>query len=346
MKTTKLLFIAFITATILYSCKDNPVNPEDNLQPGRRDYIWSVDTLKMPMNDVQAIWGSSPNDVWTVGPGGTAADRLSHYDGIKWEQWKEPVRCTGRTLFGFSKNDVWMGGGDGNIWHFDGISWTQNYIYMPANAQSVFVKNIWGLKANDVYAVGVVVYDSQNIQRGFILHYDGFSWKEVYRANTYSQFQRVRKERNKIFIQGIKVGYTVSDTTEFYQLNGNNLITIYSRSTEEIYTGSLNIVGDEVYFTIGRDIYRYVNGVFEKRLSFSDPNFGYQIYGRSEKDLFVRMINGLAHYNGTDLVYMKTFDNNFASVVNSPVIFRNEVFFAVPDYINKANLVLMGKLKE
>ena len=343
MKTTKLLFIAFIAAIIFYSCKDNPVNPLDNLQPGRRDYIWSVDTLKMPMNDVQAIWGSSPNDVWTVGPGGTAADRLSHFDGTKWKQWNKPVRCTGGTLFGFSKDDVWMGGGDGNIWHFNGTSWTQNSIYKPANAQSVFIANILGTNSNDVYAVGVIVYDSQNTQRGFILHYDGFSWKEVYRANTYSSFQRLRNEGNHIYIQGVKLSYTARDTTEFYLLNGNNLITIYS---DEIFIGKLSLIGNKVDFTIGKDIYRYVNGVFEKRLSFSDPNFGYQIYGRSEKDLFVRMINGLAHYNGTDLVYMKTFDNNFASVVNSPVIFRNEVFFAVPDYINKANLVLRGKLKE
>jgi len=346
MKTTKLLFIVFITAIVLYSCNDNSVNPIDNLQPGRRDYVWTVDTLNMPMNVVQTIWGSSPADVWAVGPGGTAADRLFHFDGTKWEKWKEPVRCTGATLFGFSKDDVWMGGGDGNIWHFDGTSWTQNFIYKPVNAQIVLIKNIWGTNSNDVYAVGVVVYDAQYLQRGFILHFDGFNWKEVYRANTYSQYQRIRKEGNNIFIQGVKVGYTVSDTTEFYQLNGNNLKTIYSNSREEIYTGRLNLVDNKVYFTIGRNIFRYLNGVFEKRLSFSNPNYGYAVWGRSEKDLFVRMINGVAHYNGTDLVYMKTFSNNFTSVVNSPVIFKNEVFFAVPDYINKVNLVLIGKLKE
>ena len=110
-----------------------------------------------------------------------------------------------------------------------------------------------GTNSNDVYAVGVIVYDSQNTQRGFILHYDGFSWKEVYRANTYSSFQRLRNEGNHIYIQGVKLSYTARDTTEFYLLNGNNLITIYY---DEIFIGKLSLIGIKVYFTIGKDIYR------------------------------------------------------------------------------------------
>jgi hypothetical protein len=300
------------------------------------------------MNDLQSIWGSSPSDVWTVGPGGSYDSRLFHYDGSKWDRWT--VICKGRTLFGFSKNNVWMAGDEGEIWHFDGAAWKQSFVYSPTNAYSVYISNIWGTAPNNVYAVGGIFYDSQNTQRGFILHYDGKKWQELFKAGFYSQFQRIRKENENIYIQAIKLGYSVSDTTEFYQFTGNKLTRIFSEANDKIYTANLNLIGDKVYFVIGHDVYRYEAGFlgikkFVKIFSFNNPNFGYQVYGRNEKDVFVRMFNGIAHFDGTDLVYMHTFDNNFTSINNIPAIFENEVFFCVADYVNKVNFVLSGKLK-
>ena len=37
-----LIFIFFVLTVL--TC-NNPVTPDDNLQPGRRDYVWTVDTV-------------------------------------------------------------------------------------------------------------------------------------------------------------------------------------------------------------------------------------------------------------------------------------------------------------
>jgi hypothetical protein len=344
-----LIFAAFLlTSSSFFSCS-SPTGPGGDT-PGRRDYVWTVDTLNSPMNVLNSIWGSSPTNVWTIGPGGDANNRLFHYDGLKWTKAKGSISCTGKSLIGFNSDDIWMGGENGQIWHYDGTLWKADYEYKPINTTNVYIGDIWGTNHSDIYAVGVITNGSDETQRGFILHYDGIKWQELYRADFYSQFQRIRKENDEIYVQAIKAGYTVSDTSEFYELVGDNLTKIYSESNEKIYTANLNMIGDKVYFTIGRDVYRYEATIlglkkFVKKLSFDDPNFGYQVYGRGEKDLFVRMVNGLAHYNGTDLVYMQTFNNNFTSINNTPVIFDNEVFFCGKDFINNINFVLRGKLK-
>lgn len=352
MKQKKLLKILIIAIFILpggiYLSCSNPAGPGEETSPGRRDYVWTADTLNSPMNDLSSIWGSSPTNVWTVGPGGDANNRLFHFNGTKWEKWKEPINCATNTIYGFTANNVWMGG-DGYIWHFDGTNWTQSYLYNPANAHSVDIEDIWGKSSNDLYAVGVTFYDSQNTQRGFILHYDGTKWSEFYKADFYSQFQRIRAEDNNIYVQAIKVGYTVSDTTEFYQLSGNNLVKIYSESRDKIYAANLNMIGDNVYFTIGRDVYRYEDespGIkkFSKKLTISNSNFDYLVSGRNIKDLFIFMLDGVAHYNGSDIEYLYKLKSGNRLWIGY-MIFNKEIFFNVYDLSDKANYILMGKLK-
>jgi len=328
------------------SCK-SPTGPVET-QPGRTDYIWTVDTLYSPMNALNTIWGSSSNDVWTTGPGGTVQDRLFHFDGTKWTNYEVPSGCFGNVLYGFSKDNVWMGGDDGKVWHFDGKSWALNFIYQPNGWNYVGVSDIWGTSPENIYAVGVVFYDPKMYQRGFILHYDGTEWKKVYEANFYSQFGKIREENNKVYIGNIQLSYGLngaSDTVQFYEFNGSGLIKIYSNTLDNITYAVFNDIGGEIYFLISQDVYRYINGNFVKQFSINEPNFGYQIYGRNPEDIFLRMRDGLAHYNGTDVQYLFKFANNFTSIENVPAIFEKEVFFAVWDPISNINMVLHGKLK-
>ena len=126
------LIVSMITLWALCSCEDNPSEFEPEPEPGQRNYVWTLDTLAMPMNYISSVWGASPDDVWAVGGGGTQYDRLLHYDGTEWSTYtKEPIWCTGMTLFGFSADNVWMGGQAGwgergaGIWHYDGTNWRE-----------------------------------------------------------------------------------------------------------------------------------------------------------------------------------------------------------------------------
>jgi hypothetical protein len=93
------------------------------------------------------------------------------------------------------------------------------------------------------------------------------------------------------------------------------------------------------------DIYFYKAGNFIKQFSITDPNFGYQIYGRNQKDLFLRMQDGIEHYNGTNMQYIYEFPLGSKSIINEPAIFQDDVFFMLWDNIGSKNLVLHGKLK-
>jgi hypothetical protein len=342
-----LIVSALLILLIQLSCT-NPTEPPSELEPGRRDYIWTVDTIQTSNNDLYALWGSSPTDLWLGGAGGiTNHDNLWHFSGDKWRPFSQYVAVFPNTIFGFAQDDVWIGGGDGLIYHFDGIRWSEAFVYKPVGYYNVHIADIYGLSPDDVYAVGVIFYDQQETQRGFILHYDGSKWKEIYQSTSFSQFQRIRVEKDQIFILGIRVDYINSDhVIVFYEYKDNELIEIFSEHISFIKGGGISMIGAEVYFVINRELNRYINGEFVKVMSFNEPNFGYQLYGRNMKDIFISMKDGLAHYDGRDFEYLYKYKNNLTSIRNVPQTFEKEIFFSIRDFINNVHFVLHGKLKE
>src|SRR4030067_3774830 len=164
MKRTAMmrkLLLTFFTLILLFNfCQriKDPISPQPN--PGRRNNVWKLDTLNMPMNYISSVWGAAPNDIWAIGSGGTYKDRLLHYDGINWSTYsKEAVLLCGFTIFGFNADNVWMGGGSevsrsAAIWHYNGTVWSENYVYDVESSYIMEVYDIWGLNQNDIYACG------------------------------------------------------------------------------------------------------------------------------------------------------------------------------------------------
>jgi len=88
-KILKLLPFAIALALIVLSisCKKHPVEPKnteipDTSSPGRRDYVWTADTLPKDVYSLFSLWGSSHNDVWAVGYGSSFDLGIWHYDGV------------------------------------------------------------------------------------------------------------------------------------------------------------------------------------------------------------------------------------------------------------------------
>src|SRR5690606_15695413 len=194
--------------------------------------------------------------------------------------------------------------------------------------------------------VGVIFFDPVEIQRGFILHYDGISWKEKFVSNTKSQYLKIHLENGKAFVFNLISSLTVSDSIEFYEYTNEKLNKIFAKSLDDIIFGSISKIGDKLYFLIGRDLTIYQGKEFTKILSFSEQNFGYHVAGRNENDIFIRMRDGIAHYNGENIVYLYQFPNLYTSYYNMPLIFDNEIFFAVHDNLNEFNIVLHGILNK
>lgn len=345
----KKICLAVISLTLLSlnTCDENPVNG-DNIKPGRRDYIWIMDTLNTYANRIQSIWGSSPDNVWACGPGGLSnTERLWHFDGIRWEKYQQGLSLSPECIYGFAENNIWIGGNDGKIFQFNGSSWNQRFMITRQDTVGNWVNDIWGNKPNDIYALGRAYVDQEPLPRSFILHYNGTIWKEVYFSSKQEQYFRIRKVNDQSYLFALILTQTVEpDTLIFYKSKSNNLSEIYRNSLDKIVFGNLSQLGNDIYFLIGQDLKQYVNGNFQIVISFNESMFGYQASGRNKKDIFLRMKDGIAHYNGDNVEYLYHFSNNYTSTLNEPIIMENDVFYAVHDNQNDLNLILRGKLIE
>ncbi|VAX19304.1 hypothetical protein MNBD_IGNAVI01-1494, partial [hydrothermal vent metagenome] len=76
-KLNLMIVAAAITMVIFNSCEKG-TEPEE-IPPGRRDYVWEIDTITAPFFSLTGISGVAPNDVWAVGPGGGLDKTIWHY---------------------------------------------------------------------------------------------------------------------------------------------------------------------------------------------------------------------------------------------------------------------------
>lgn len=338
MRNKYLIGITFILLSTSFSCT-LLTGPSGDVQPGRRDYVWTVDTLSSSIFLTECIWGSSASDVWL---GAYGANSLFHYDGNKWEVWNGAPANHSEVdaIYGSGPNDAWLATYDNEIWHFDGNRWSEAYRYKASGSYHVpMIKSVWGTSASDVYACGTMNLNDSLLE-GFILHNNGDGWKEVYRASSFSDFVRVRVEDGTAYILSADTPVNEPNpVVSFYGFRGGILKKIYSGY---IYNTGLSDVGGKVYFMISGDVCRYIPGNLQKVFSVTSANFAYNLYGRSEKDVFVSMYDGLSHWNGTDLQYLSKFSNT--PYVGSVAVFPNDFFAVSHDMSTGKNMVHHGRL--
>lgn len=325
----------------LLSC-DKSINSTDTqeiLTPGKRDYVWKIDTLKLdPFEYLGPLWGSSANDVWATGTAG-----MWHYDGQNWKPFGHFSGLNWSSIYGFSSTNIWATTSTaGRIYHYNGSDWSMTGEFNYSGYSLTYIEDIWGDDPNNIYAVGAV--GNPNVSpKAVILHYDGVKWNWLNIPNIEVGLFKICKDSKgfgKYYIYGENV---IFDTTtipvtivgfveKLYEYDGQtNIKEIFSSSTEYRW---VNEISGKVYFTSsGKSmIWKYQNGAFEIWKDFSNTNYsiGYLI-GRSEVDLFCyssynRNFNKsiLTHYNGTDLQPIFEADNFYGLK-----IVGNDVFIVV-----------------
>ncbi len=344
MKYNTILASIFLLTAFNCNTTD-PTDNNDNIQPGRRDYVWILDTLNSPNNSLHSIWGSSRTDIWVGGPGGiTNYDRLWHFGGDKWVPYTQYVAIFPDCIFGFAQNDIWMGGIDGKIFHFDGFTWSQSYRFDSDTIYTTDIYDIYGSVANDVYAIGLIYYHLGDKAKSFLLHFNGSNWSLKYLTKENVQYLQVQTEGDNLFISGLIRSYGVeSDTIAFYKMNNDEITKIYQESLDKVTWARICRLGQSTYFLVGKELMKYVNGKFKLIASFNIENFWYAVYGRNEKDIFLSMEDGVAHYNGENIEYLYHFPNSKTNISSKrSVILDKDVIFAVEDGINNENLILRG----
>jgi len=338
----KLKVFLLLCLPLLAQLNCNTTEPTDNLKPGRRDYTWTVDTLNIPFTVLTRIWGSSPSDVWAIGPGGDADKTIYHFDGVSWstDGISRPLSPT--AIFGFSPNNVWIGGRGGDIWNYNGSTWIKNTTMAIPN-YIVGFEDIWGDAPNNIYGVGYAEDDTT--YRSVIVVYDGVRWKNIDSYKMRNSFIKIRKGQttnNNFYILGVGDEPFAEDTSFIYSFSGSKLIQIYKGLRNFYEIAGIENINDEMLFLQGSKLYKYLIGEFQFFLDVGEPA---AFLGRSSKDIFLGKLNGIAHYNGTDVQYLYQFNNTSIRIFMGRV-FDKEIFFLAYDTNNSLNLIIRGKLNE
>lgn len=312
---------------------------KEPLEPGPRNYEWRVDTLNNGPGVFYNIWGSSPEDVWAVSTGGLHA--VWHFDGSKWEPFqKGNIPSTAEAVYGFSQDNVWMGGGS-RIYYFNGNTWELFFEFEKQGLYASYVTDIWGDSPSNLYAIGTFYMAMEAKPQGFILQYDGKAWKELLVTDFDVQFQRIRIEKGTPLIRAVKSSPSGDETLLVYKYVKTKLREIIAYSKSEIQSLSINNIGKDTYYYTGNAISKFENNNTEEFLNFPGIDKIIRIDGRHKKDIFIHIQNKVLHYNGENLVpILEDLPRN----VFRAQLFSEEVFFVIWDVNNGTTLVYHGTL--
>jgi hypothetical protein len=330
-------FLFFISLFVI-SISCDSTEPTDELKPGRRDYVWTVDTLNIPFTTLQRIWGSSPSDVWTIGPGGDLDKTIYHFDGISWSNDGISRPLSPTSIFGFSNSEVWIGGRGGNIWLFDGFDWRSHTQIIIPGFNEIGLEDIWGETSNNIFAAGYSANGST--YKSCVVWFNGTDWKTLGDTLNEQSVVKVRKgwkTGSELFLLTIKFGQYSSDSMYIYDYSNNKFNLKYKSTSTQIES-----ISDEIYFIDNNRILKFnSNGNTENIVTINSQSFGRAFWGRTRKDIFFRMTDGITHFNGNDLVYLLNFESSIS--ISGCIIFEKEIFFLAYDFNKSLNLIIRGK---
>lgn len=309
----------------------------DNTPPGKRDYVWSIDSVDygtLPGTiQLESIWGSSASDVWGAGYTPGVRDCLWHYDGVKWSRATggTPITTAGDgskivgRLWGTSSSDVWAFGdkifskpvfhGEAFVMHYDGSSWTDATGSLTSLASGIF--DVYGRGKDDFW---LMAYE-------YMVHYKQGVWNKFNIGDsTLGSGITVNQDNVYAIAYDISVG---GNRVILARINNNQLFiddqtTIIGGSGG--YSGKFELgkpwISNGKLYTAWQRISEAnisVNGVVDSSswrtiLSLPTAQFFINTFFQTSKNIFATGYpNLLYHYNGTDWM------NIVIDVPNKPV---------------------------
>lgn len=340
-----LLWSTILIFAITAGCKESPVEslPDDNSTPGRRDYAWSADTIKAYYIYFNSIWGKKVEDLWAVSLVGSATENIYRYNGGQWyRETRMPIYNT-VSLWG-TENNLWICTKDGYIWNYKNDVFSPSTQFLYKGSEIDFF-SMAGKTDNEVYAGGD---QKEFFSRDAILYkYNGINWQlnRIIKNNGAVIRVRYSSLNNSYYLLTVLDNETLSDTVRLHEYKNNNSKIIYQNYISENTSCVMNDINGSMYVTIGKKISIYYKDRFYDLLEINNPNFGGQLWGRNRNDLFIRMFDGLMHYNGTDLQYILKFPQG-VRFGTSALVLEKDIFLHAFDDKSGYNIIYHGKLKE
>ena len=337
--------VAFILLLLFNSC-DSPTEVIDNTVPGRRDYVWTVDTLDAPDNSYYGMWGSSPTDVWTVSASNWEKS-IYHFNGNKWVS-SQVIGLFGlRGLCGFSADNIYVGADNGSIWRFNGNTWNFSVKLKKEGTDYFVIQNIWGESPNNIYVLGGYPDSIGGFNNSMIAHFQNNKWTMLNTDDIIGIVSNLYKNKfdGNIYLNTYRGGNGLYyDSTLIYEYKQGIFKQLYSSVWTKGSQADLSFIDGEVYFVLGNRIAIRRNNQFQTILNVNNPNFYQRIWGRNSKDIFLLMTDGLVHYNGTDLEYLFYFNVTPQTQIYGAALFPKEAFFLVDEFRTRKRLVYHGRL--
>lgn len=235
--------------------------------------------------DPSDVFGFSHDDVWIVGRRDTSSTSnvikkgfVMHYDGTK---WTGTVVQGAHSLFGIggkSSLDLWVGGSDGLLFHFNGSTWQQYNI-----PDTVSVQFVPGVIGSNVYALGFTHNNLTGIDYMSLLEWNGATWNvdEANRWDIGANFIFLTISNGEIYSAPYTSVRKRISTGAWQTLYNNPIarfvwLSINSSSNMFVVGGN---AGEEIYNYNGQDWYRYPQ--------FTNSNIEYGVVRCLGNEVFV-----------------------------------------------------------
>lgn len=338
----KFLVYCFIAITsILSSC--GVTDTEEKSQPGRRDYVWSVDTITVPKITFRSIWGETPNNIFIVAPGyGTYAEKLYHFNGNKWDMLRiSNIEWDPTCVIGSSDNTLFFGDYKGMIYRYDSQNLKLDYTYPETiNTYANYIQMMCKGKNDEIFAIFQASYNSSTSVLNVVLKYDGEKWYSFFSIVSNWSFSTIKYLNNKLYL----VGENLQDEPKYlFELSDGKLKKI----KEVLGTGTflnINLINGKLYAITKGLLERYNGNMFLPVIVF-DKDLAYYASGRNEKDIFLTGYNGIYHYDGNDIKTLYKLPFYEFILMNDPLIFEDEIFVYGESIANWGqNIIIHGKI--
>ncbi|MDZ4694360.1 MAG: hypothetical protein SGI86_04370 [Deltaproteobacteria bacterium] len=190
-----------------------------------------------------SLWGSAPNDLWTVG-GEQGKPLVLHFDGTRWVRNEPPIAHQLWWAHGFVGGPVFVSGAGGVIARHDPAgTWT---VFDTGYPGTIFY-GIWGAAPNDMYAVGGTDFAVTPNEGDVILHWNGVEWSRIRVAVLDAKPMSAQKDLFKVWGTSAKDVFIVggsgiilhSDGTGWTQqisgIGNEPLFTVFGRAPNDVY---------------------------------------------------------------------------------------------------------------
>ncbi|GJQ61174.1 MAG: hypothetical protein SCALA702_02270 [Melioribacteraceae bacterium] len=306
------ILLSVVLAFLLISCNEGGTEPQEVI-PGCRDYLWSIDTLAEPSTglSITSLLAVDTNKIFIGGFSYDSNQLLYMHDGEDFQNIVQDQISNLYTIMEYNSN-IFMSDGSSSIYQLTDQNRIKE-IYHDSQNQVTFYHY-------QTYKEKLYVAGTKARLGGFVIKsFDGLNWSSEFDSNVKDEFMfSFGVSNSTFFLLTVK-----DDDFTLYSLRNNVLNSIGQFGYSNIFT-----IDDNLYIReeTGR-FFKIING--EVQTWFNLP--AGEIYGatraRSESDIFIYQVNGIGHYNGIDYKRIVEFDQPHS--ISGMDITQNGAFFIV-----------------